>query len=128
LLEVLVAVSLLAVSLLGVAAAQLAAVRDADAQAHRVQASWAAASLAEAMQAPDLAAFVLARSRAHAGAALPGARIAIVDETARVSAVAVGWTLTPSALARPQPPGGACAHAHDNAPTPCVALPFASRQ
>lgn len=129
LLEVLVAVSLLAVSLLGVAAAQIAALRDANAQTNRVRASWVAASIAEAMQAPEWASFVLTRSRAYAAAALPGARISIVDEADDVGAVAVRWTSAPSMLEQWRPSaGGACAVADGRAPANCIALPFASGQ
>lgn len=131
LLEVLVAVSLLAVSVLGVAAAQLAALRDADAQARRMHAAWVAASIVEAMRAPERVSFVLTRSHAYAAAALRGASLSIVDEAADVSAVAVRWTPAPSALDYEQlhgRGGGACAATEGNAPTSCVALPFASRE
>ena len=129
LLEVLVSISLVAVCLLGVAAAQLAALRDADAQTNRARASWLAVSIVEAMRVPELSSLVLARSRADAAAALPGARISFVDEAGGLSAVAVRWALAPSLSGpRPSASAGACPSTEGQGTTECLALPFASAE
>ncbi|WP_206951311.1 type IV pilus modification PilV family protein [Trinickia acidisoli] len=138
LLEVLIALALLATSILGAAVAQLGALRDADVQTHREQAAWAAVSIAEAMRLPEVSSHVLTRSRAHAAAALPGARVSVVGEMGEmggvggagdVGAVVVHWAQAPGALELARASGGdpcivagagAGAHAH------CIALPFAN--
>lgn len=126
-LEVLVAVSLLGVSLLGLATVQLAALRDADALAMREQAFWTAASVAEAMRVPESAVSVLARLRVSTTAALPGARIALADETGDVGAAIVHWARLPGEPERaPSSDAEPCLAAPGSEPVRCIALPFAS--
>lgn len=127
LLEVLVALSLLAVSLVGLAATQLAAQRDADAQARHERAAWMTVSIAEAMRVPSRPSAVLARARALASAALPGAGVSIVDDTMGLRAVVVHWergaagAFAQGRLSDADP----CIRTQAHTPANCVALPFA---
>jgi len=127
LLEVLIALSLVAGAILGAAAAQLAALRGASSAAHRDQAAWIAVSVAETMAVGQGLSFRLAHLRERAGAVLPGARIAVVDEAAGLGAAAVHW---PRELDSPErgraPRQGSCSPRDNGAASRCIALPFAS--
>lgn len=128
LLEVLIALALVASAILGAAAAQLAALRGASSAEHREQAAWIAASVAETMAAGQGLPFRMAHLRERAGAVIPGARVAIVDEATGLGAAVVHWPREPAQLEQGREPGqGSCSSLDNSAASRCIALPFASR-